>query len=306
MTAVPKGLTEVEPHVYYLDSRKGGGFGVSGVYLIVGDGVTLIETGTSPVAPQILDAVREIGCQEKEIARCIVTHIHLDHAGATGWLVRRLPHMEVIVHPRGASHLVDPSRLIESAATVYGSVENVTALHGEILPVPSGNVIPVADGQISVGRKTPLTVMDTPGHAFHHLCVLDPESGCLFAGEALGHYIPESGLLNPAVAPPAFDYLASKETMRKLAACNPRTICFSQFGYHRDPLWVFAESARQLDFYYEKIRQGLKNGRDTEGLISEMAREQGSWGMEEGPSDSMLRSFVLGFRTYLQRMGEIG
>lgn len=295
-------MTHVEENLYYLDSRKVTSYGGSGVYLIVGDGLTLIETGSSLVAVHILEAVLEIGYQERDIRRAIVTHVHLDHAGGAGWLAQRLPHMQVYVHERGARHLLDPSKLLKSAEMVYGSLENISALHGEILPVPKANLNPVLDANLAIGGGAPLNTFDAPGHAPHHLCLFEPERGWLFSGEALGHYRPELEMLTPAIAPPGFDLEATKETTKKIQKLSPRTICFSQYGQHRDPAFVIEESARQLDSYDEHIKTRLKQGLSRDEIIGEMMRdlEEELSGDEEAVR-SKLTSIVLGFETYYHR-----
>ena len=186
-------LIQLGPRIYYLDSRRVNSTNVSGVYLIIGDGITLIETATTLIAPRIVEAAAEIGLEEADIKRAIVTHVHLDHAGGTGWLVNRLPDLQVYVHERGLRHLHDPSRLIDSATAVYGSVDRITAIHGETLPVPMENLVPVTDAELDIGAGIELRILSAPGHASHHLCVFEPESGCLFSGEALGHNHPETG-----------------------------------------------------------------------------------------------------------------
>ncbi len=295
-------ITQIEPNLFYLDSRKVDSFGGSGVYLVEGDGLTLIETGSSRVAVHILDAVHDIGYRERDIKRAIVTHIHLDHAGAAGWMVRRLPQMSIYVHERGAKHLLDPTILIKSAKMVYGSLEKIVSSHGEILPVPNENLIPLSDTSLEIGGGVTLEIFNAPGHAPHHLCLFEPKRGWLFSGEALGHYRPESNLITPAVAPPGFDLEASRETMKRIQKLKPRTICFSQYGQHPDPAFVFEESARQLDLYDEIIGPKLKRGLNRDEIIEEMLRAF----EEKGEIDRevvryRLNSVVHGFETYYKR-----
>ena len=123
MTSGNHELTQLAPRIYYLDSRRVNSTNVSGVYLVIGDGITLIETATSLIAPRIIEAAVAIGLEESDIKRAIVTHVHLDHSGGTGWLVNRLPELQVYVHERGLRHLHDPSRLIDSATAVYGGID---------------------------------------------------------------------------------------------------------------------------------------------------------------------------------------
>lgn len=295
-------ITQVESKVYYVDPRKMGPYGVSGVYVIKAEEVTLIETGTSITVPHILEAVREMGITEDDLKKVIVTHIHLDHSGGTGWLVKRLPHLSVYVHERGAKHLRDPSRLIESAKMVYGSEESIRAMNGEILPVPAENLIPITDTAIDIGENVRLITFDSPGHASHHLCIYDPETGCLFAGEALGHYQPERNELVPAVAPPGFNYEDSLATIEKIRKLKPRTICFSQFGFSREPEKVIREAADQLRMYYDLTRKMYEDGLSVEEIINRLAEGRLDIQSDQNiAARGMLRTIVLGYHIYFQR-----
>jgi len=299
-------LKKVESNIFYLDSRRLSKFGVSGVYLVVGEGITLIETGTTLNGPALLESIREIGFQEKDVKRAIVTHIHLDHAGATGWLVQRLPHLEVYVHEKGLEHMHDPTKLLDSALTVYGNFETIIAAHGEILPVPRENLISVTETDLDAGNGVRLKMFDAPGHAYHHLCVYEPETGCLFSGEALGHYEPETDTISPALAPPAFDYEAALATIDKIEALDPRLVCFSQFGQRGDTKFVIEKSKRQLNHYYELIRTNLKKGLNAEEVIEEIWRASSKKSEEDQEiTRGMLVSVVHAYQIYFRRIGEV-
>jgi glyoxylase-like metal-dependent hydrolase (beta-lactamase superfamily II) len=217
--------------------------------------------------------------------------------------------MQVYVHERGAKHLADPSRLMRSAEMVYGDIETLLDIHGEILPVPGKNLTPVTGAKLDIGDGVRLDIFEAAGHAPHHICIFEPESGCLFSGEALGHYLPEVDMLTPAVAPPGFDLDASKETSRKIRSLNPRTICFSQFGQHRDATYVIEKSDRLLNEYAERIlhalEQGLSTGEIIEGMLSHVSHEVGARQFSEQSVRGMLMSVVLGYHQYFQRIGLI-
>jgi glyoxylase-like metal-dependent hydrolase (beta-lactamase superfamily II) len=298
-------ISQFEQNVYYLDSRKVNPYGVSGVYLLIGEGITLIETGTSLVVPHILEAVHEIGYRKRDIKRAIVTHVHLDHAGGTGTLVNQLPHLQVYVHKRGLSHLRDPSRLIDSARAVYGDVATIHAIHGEIVPVPDENLIAVIDREIYIGSGMRLEIIDAPGHAPHHLCVYEPESGSLFPGEGLGHNYPESGILHPAVAPPGFDFEESMKTIREIRQLRPQSICFSQFGQRRDASYVLEESERQLKTYHDFILKRLRGGMVSKEIIEEILEDHSRNMGEFKVHGSMLASLVSGYQIYFHRSGMV-
>ena len=314
MTSANDELIQLGPRIYYLDSRRVNSTNVSGVYLVIGDGITLIETATSLIAPHIVEAAVEIGLEEADIKRAIVTHVHLDHSGGTGWLVNRLPDLQVYVHERGLRHLHDPSQLLDSATAVYGGIERITAIHGETLPVPMENLVPVTDAMLDIGGGMALRILSAPGHASHHLCVFEPESGCLFSGEALGHNHPESGVLQPAVAPPGFDFEASKQTIRKIQELHPRTICFSQFGQRNDASFVIEEAEQQLEVYHRFILTRLEQGLDTRRIVDEAAKLYLEDGLNQDLLDreahgqflrSMLASIVVGYETYFRRTGKL-
>lgn len=299
-------ISEVAPGIYYLDSRKVNEFGVSGVYFVVTDGITLIEAGTTLMAPDILSAVADIGHKERDIRNIIVTHIHLDHAGGTGWLVKHLPELKVYVHEKGLRHLNDPSKLIDSAKMVYGDLKTIYDIHGGILPVPLKNLIPVKNMDLAVGPEKVLKIFNAPGHANHHLCIFEAETGCLFSGEALGHYQPETDTLTPAVAPPAFDFEKNIETIKTIKGLNPRRICFSQFGSRNDSAYVIEEAVKQLQYYYDSILDGFKRNLCGTDIVKEIASDlHAGENVSDPMSQSMLVSIVVGYEVYFKKSGLI-
>ena len=306
----PYKLIQIEPGIHYIDALREGSHSVSGIYLIVGDGITLIEAGTTHTAPYILEAVQKLGFGNEDIRRCINTHIHLDHACASGWLVERAPQMKVYAHERGIRHLADPSKLLKSAEMVYGDMETILEIHGEVLPVPDENLVPVTDAELDVGGGFRLKIFEGPGHAPHHICIYEPETACIFSGEALGHYLPEFDVITPAVAPPGFDLEASIETVGKIRALEPKVICFSQFGQRRDPEYVMEEWERQIHGYGDLIRSSLERGMGTgeivEALVEQLSQDPHAKKFSEQSLRGMLMSTVIGYYQYFQRVGVIG
>jgi glyoxylase-like metal-dependent hydrolase (beta-lactamase superfamily II) len=302
MTLNKKIISQVEPYIYYFDSRQVNDFGVSGVYFIIGDGITLIETGTALIAPDILKAVSDIGYKETDIKQAVLTHIHLDHAGGTGWLVNRLPHLKVYVHEKGLKHLHDPTALIESAKMVYGDLNSIYQIHGKILPVPEKNLFPVRKIELDIGTGIRLKIFDAPGHSSHHLCMFEPESGCLFSGEALGHNYSETGTLQPAVAPPAFNFEESNKTIDTIENLKPKKICFSQFGQRNDIAVVIKEARNQLALYYDLCLAGFKQNLSVDEIIQSILKV---YDPKEIFSDlinqSMLKSIVVGYQVYFKK-----
>jgi glyoxylase-like metal-dependent hydrolase (beta-lactamase superfamily II) len=176
----------------------------------------------------------------------LLTHIHLDHAGATGVLVRRFPDLVVYVHERGAPHLIDPSKLLRSAERLYG--DRMEQLWGEVAPVPERNVRPLSGGETVEG----LRVAYTPGHASHHVCYFDEDSGDAYVGDVGGVRIPPSDYTVAPTPPPDIDVEAWLESLDTVAGWAPERLCLTHFGHVDDPAVqierVREALARQLEW----------------------------------------------------------
>jgi glyoxylase-like metal-dependent hydrolase (beta-lactamase superfamily II) len=179
----------------------------------------------------------------------LLTHIHLDHAAATGALVRRWPALEVYVHERGAPHLVDPSRLLASAGRLYGA--DMERLWGEIVPVPEANVRPLAGGETVLGMR----VAYTPGHASHHVCYLHEESGTAFVGDVAAVRIPGVDLIVPPTPPPDIEIEAWTDSIDLVEGWAPERLALTHFGSIDDP-------APHLAIVRERLREEAQLARE--------------------------------------------
>ena len=179
----------------------------------------------------------------------LLTHIHLDHAAATGALVRRWPDLEVYVHERGAPHLVDPSKLLASAGRLYG--DQMERLWGEIVPVPEANVKPLAGGETVLGMK----VAYTPGHASHHVSYLHEETGTAFVGDVAAVSIPGVDLVVPPTPPPDIDIETWIDSIGTVEAWNPQQLALTHFGAIQDP-------APHLALVRDRLREEAQQARD--------------------------------------------
>ncbi|MBF0427145.1 MAG: MBL fold metallo-hydrolase [Magnetococcales bacterium] len=204
-------------------------------YLIEDAGVAaFIETGATPGVPRLLAELERRQISREAVAYVIVSHVHLDHAGGAGVLLAQLPNARLVAHPRGTPHLVDPARLTASALDVYGEVAFHQSFQ-EIRPIPDARVIAAQDGlQLPLGNRT-LTMLDTPGHARHHICVWDATSRGLFTGDAFGIGYREfdnagDPLLFPATTPTQFDPTTTRQSIDRLAALNPQTLFLTHYG----------------------------------------------------------------------------
>jgi glyoxylase-like metal-dependent hydrolase (beta-lactamase superfamily II) len=170
----------------------------------------------------------------------LLTHIHLDHAAATGALVRHWPELEVYVHERGAPHLIDPSKLLASAERLYG--DQMERLWGEIVPVPEANVRPLAGGEDVLGMR----VAYTPGHASHHVCYLHEESGTAFVGDVAAVRIPGVDLVVPPTPPPDIDVETWLDSINLVESWRPERLAVTHFGAIEEPIQHLEEVRRRL------------------------------------------------------------
>lgn len=225
------------------------------------DGV-LIDPGPSSSLATLLEAL------DGPPRALLLTHIHLDHAGGTGTLVRRWPHLPVYVHELGAPHLADPSKLIASAARLYG--EEMDRLWGEIAPVPAGNLNPLAGGEELLGFH----VAYTPGHASHHVSYLHGESGIAFVGDTAAVRIPPADFVMPPTPPPDVDLEAWGSSLDTLAAWSPAALCLTHFGRVDEPDQHLETVRRRLTEQAERARH-MDAEEFRRALVADVEREVG-------------------------------
>jgi glyoxylase-like metal-dependent hydrolase (beta-lactamase superfamily II) len=237
--------TEIAPGVVEIDTLLGGWERVTAGYLVTGDAPVLVETGSQSSVAVLLEALESMGVRPGELAGVAVTHIHLDHAGGVGDVARAFPEATVYVHEKGARHLVDPARLIDSAARVYGPL--LDSLYGRLDPTPAERIHVLADGEeVRVSSDRVLVTVDSPGHAKHHLALHDSGSGILFAGDAVGVRLPDAGVLRPSTPPPDFDLELALRSLHRFADRRPTALALAHYGLLDEPASVLAEAEETL------------------------------------------------------------
>jgi len=222
---------KVTDSIYLIDARVFGIPDFTSAYLIVGEELALVETGPAKSAPLIMEGIRKVGVDPRDISYLIVTHVHLDHGGGAGTLVKEMPRAKVVVHEKGARHMVDPSKLVKSSKRVFGPL--IDEWYGEVLPIEEDRLMPVKDGDIiNLGKGQRLRMIDSPGHANHHICIYSENEGVLFTGDAVGIYLSDSQAqaLVPTTPPPEFDPDINIETIKCFFDLDLRLLCFSHFG----------------------------------------------------------------------------
>jgi glyoxylase-like metal-dependent hydrolase (beta-lactamase superfamily II) len=227
-------------------------------------GVALVDPGPSTTLTNLRAALRRMGIDIADVRQLLLTHIHLDHAGVTGTLVRENPAIEVFVHERGAPHLIDPARLIASASRLYGA--DMDRLWGDFLPVPADRVrvLGATDRIVAGGRE--LEVAHTPGHASHHVCYFDASSGVCFTGDTAG--IRRDGLdyVLPPTPPPDVDLESWQKSRERILAWDPDTLFLTHFGPFHGARLHFQELMGRLDTWSRLVKRLLADARldDTE------------------------------------------
>jgi glyoxylase-like metal-dependent hydrolase (beta-lactamase superfamily II) len=235
---------------------------VIGVYLLeTDDGLALFDCGPSTCVPALKDRLREHGLELGDVHHLLLSHIHLDHAGAAGVLVREHPALQVHVSPVGAPHLVDPSRLERSARRLYGDEFDI--LWGELAPVPQENVHETAD------RVLGLECFPSPGHASHHVCYLDADR-TLWAGDAAGVRVQPSRFVLPPTPPPEFELDTWERTLDEIEARRPERLALIHFGVAEDPAEHLAELRRRLRSWTERVGEGASDEEFEAAALAEL------------------------------------
>ncbi len=265
-------IEDLGQEVFHIDTRMGGYDGITSGYLIRGSRPCLIETGTARSAPVVVAALAELGIGPDDLATIVVTHIHLDHAGGVGDIAGAFPHAQVVVQEKGARHLVDPSRLMASAHRVFG--DTMDRLFGDLRPVPAERLVTIADvGTIDLGDGRNLAAFHNPGHASHHVGLLDSQTGDLYTGDAAGVYVPETADVRPSTPPPDFDLELTLSSLARMQDAGADRLLFSHFGPVTEVADTLARSREELLRWVDMVRNARDATPDLDHAVA-MVRER--------------------------------
>ena len=237
--------------------------GLAACYLLrQGEHIAIIDTGVNSSVEGLLRLIDDKGIGRDHVDYVIPTHVHLDHAGGAGCLMQELPNARLVIHPRGARHMIDPSRLIAGASAVYGE-QNFKRIYGDILPVAAERVIEADDGFTINFHGRELLFLDTPGHARHHFCIWDQASQGMFSGDTFGISYRELRTENRLFAiatttPVQFDPQALHSSMDRLLSFNPRFMYLTHFGCI-DDIHDMAEQVHEDIDRYVELAKDMKN-----------------------------------------------
>ncbi|MFA5889424.1 MAG: MBL fold metallo-hydrolase [Actinomycetota bacterium] len=260
---------QLEGGIVAIDTEMAGMSELVAGFLIPGDRPALFETGPATVAATLVAGLAQLGIGAGDLAYIVVSHIHLDHAGGAGDLAALFPRAQIIVHRDGASHLADPTKLMASAARVFGS--RLDTLFGPLQPVPVERLRAVDAGDIiDLGAGRTLEIIQATGHARHHMAVQDSESGVIFVGDAMGVYLPEADVLRPATPPPDFDLDLALSTLRRFRERRPSGLYLTHFGPAPADRDMLVEAEERLVRYGDIVRDAMAESHDIDFLAERL------------------------------------
>ena len=272
-------------------------------YLIEGPEPTLVDPGPATTADRLTEALGERGVGPNDLAHILLTHVHLDHAGATGDMVRRFPRATVHVHEVGAPHMADPERLVASTRRTFGDAHD--RLWGETRAVPAGRIRAWRPGEPGPWRE--MRPFGTPGHTSHHVAYLDERTGTLFAGDALGIVLHPDAPTHPATPPPGVDVEEWTATLQEIAAVGPERAGVTHFGVHESVTERCDSMVRMLVTLRERVEEAVARGDEGDAVrFDEEARASVAPCIGKDRADRYFDTFSAatdwaGMRLYLKR-----
>lgn len=261
---------QIGENLFLIDLETGGFKNLIASYVLKAAHAIIIETGPTSSIATLLEGLREIGVKKEDVAYVALSHLHLDHGGGAGALLKSLPNAKVIVHTRGAPHLLNPEKLWLQSQKVLGDVAEI---YGKPERVPENRVIAAAEGMtFDAGNNVRLKVVETPGHAAHNLSYLELLSNGVFTGDAAGIYLPDFDVVIP-LTPPPFRLGIALASLNKLVSFNPAFLYYSHFGKAGDAVQRLSTYAMQLELWATIATEGVKKGQSTEAIRKRIIAE---------------------------------
>jgi glyoxylase-like metal-dependent hydrolase (beta-lactamase superfamily II) len=295
--------TKVSERVYQLDTYALGVPGTVSAYLIKGPKPTLVDCGYASSYANVLSGLAEVGVMPSEVRYIIPTHVHLDHAGATGRLITEMPNAEVIAHERSVPHLVDPTRLVESSTKVFGRA--IMELYGAPEPVPAERTTAVGkEAHIDLGDGLTATLMHSPGHAPHQITLTLDRTKALLTADAVGIVYPGLKALIPTTPPPSFNPSELVATVGSLRQTTPTELLVPHFGTRGDVDWVFDRTTELVQRWVEQVKSMWKQRMSLDEVAEKMEMEVvRDAGVEDLPiyAKVSVRTSVMGIMHYLDK-----
>lgn len=256
-------VTELKGHIYLVDVGTAGLKNFIASYVLKGNRVIIVETGPTSSVPNLLSGLEQLHVRLEDVAYVAVSHIHLDHGGGAGTLIKSLPNAKIVVHQRGASHLANPQKLWQQSKAILGSI---TEFYGEPEPVPEERIIAATDGMtFDAGNDVKLKVVETLGHASHHQSYIETLGGGVFPGDAAGIYLKQFDTVVPTTPAP-FRLDTALASLDKLISLKPKALYYSHFGEASNAVGRLQAYASQLRLWARIALQGIQNKQGLETM----------------------------------------
>jgi glyoxylase-like metal-dependent hydrolase (beta-lactamase superfamily II) len=298
-------VSKITSRAFMVDTVGLGNANTVAVYVVKGSRKTaVIDCGYASSYGNVMQGLRQLGIEPSRVDYLIPTHVHLDHAGAAGHLVRHMPRAKVIAHERAVPHLVDPTKLVESATSVFG--EKLVQMYGKPMPVDKNKIAAVgAESHVDLGNVT-LTTLHAPGHAPHQISVLLEEEHLLFSADAVGIVFPGFPTLIPTTPPPSLDPVKLAETLEMLRQTDPKMLLVPHFGVRKDVNLVLDRTKEKVDQWVQEVTRLNAMHMAPEQIVEQLRRmitaETGIRASDiPGYASVPIRTSVLGILTFLKR-----
>jgi len=275
------------------------------VYAVKGGNKTaLIDCGYASSYGNVMQGLRQLGIEPSRVDYLIPSHVHLDHSGATGHLLKHMPRARVIAQERAVPHLVDPAKLVESATGIFG--ERLVQMYGKPLPIEKDRIVAVGEeSHIDLGGAS-LTAIHAPGHAPHQIAVIFEEEHLLFSADAVGMVFPSFPTLLPTTPPPSFDPVKFVETLEKFRQTDPKMLLVPHFGVRKDVGLILDRTKEKTEDWVEEVKRLNAAHLNADQIVEAMRRKiEAETGMRSADFPSyvvvMIRLSVLGIVNYLEK-----
>lgn len=298
---------KLDKHIFMVDVDVAGIQHFIASYVLVGESVAIVETGPTSSVQNLVRSLTELGINPDDVSYIAVSHIHLDHGGGAGTLVKHFPKARVIVHEKGAPHLANPEKLWQQSKMVMGEIAKI---YGEPEPVPADQIIAAKDGMtFEIGKDMALKVVETLGHASHHLSYYEPLSNSVFVGDAAGIYLNDIDVTVPTTPSP-FRLDMALASLKKLTDMKPSFLCYTHFGKAENAVGKLHTYSEQLKLWANIAKQSLDKGEGLEEIGKRIVEEDGAVkkALEHIKahrvlSETVLKTSVLGIMEFVKNFG---
>jgi len=302
-------VTRLAEHVDLIDVETAGFENLIASYVLTGKSIAIIETGPTSSVPNLFAGLDRLGVNLDSVAYVAVSHVHLDHGGGVGTLLGKLPEAKVIVHERGAAHLVNPEKLWQQSKEVLGELAD---LYGRPEPVPPARIVAAQDGMtFDLGKNVRLRVVETLGHASHHQSYFETFGDGVFPGDAAGIYVKEFDAIVPTTPAP-FRLDAALVALDRLESLKPKALYYTHFGEASDPVRRLRTYADQLRLWARVAQEGIRKRQSLQEVrreiieSDEQIRKIAKF-IEANPvlSETVLNNSVQGFMQFAEKFGNV-